>query len=238
MDKGLKIIEQLKRSIEKLSKDKNLNQEKLDEVLEKLDIEEKNLKVAELSLSNLNNEKLEVETAPMRYKEDKKEFKKVLAILITMLSIIGVIFYIMNSIVNIAQIKTFFKVAYGLLVAGTVGATIIERIFVHSNRKANKSRNIEEIEKDIKEKELELQTVKNKILQLVNEKNSLEESKTIITGEITQLTVKINSINEIRSKVIEEFCKDNQVLDNLLNNAYNEEFENDNKQKVKNNGNN
>lgn len=233
MDKGLKILGELQKKLDILIDEKSIKQDNLKEVTDKIVDEEIALETLEEGLKDLNDSKKFAEEAPKIYKEERNEFIKILTIVALIIFAICSIYVGINAAVGKLGMDYFLKQVALIGIVDPFIACTLGGLFLKSYKKAYKTRDISEIEKDIEENELKLENSKGKMNELVKERNDLETATTNITNEINEIMSKIDSISALRAKVIEEFCEENLELDNLLDNAYDEEFEKNSIQKRK-----
>lgn len=81
-----------------------------------------------------------------------------------------------------------------------------------------------EIQRQIDEKLAALQDYKTKQKEHEDEIEALREQNRILDIEINKLDKQIEFIEGIRSQVIEDYCKNNPVLDGLLDKVFDEQI--------------
>jgi len=228
MDKSLKKLEELKNKSENLEIQKKDVENIFEQLSEKCSLLNNCIFEYEKSLEELKTEETFAKNAPKEYKKEKKK-------LIKLTSIFFVIVFVLLSASMIGNIDNIniFRTLLANLLATSIATYVPGSLMFVELVKRYKTRDIKDIEADKED-------VKNKLESAILKKNEVKSElihykdlKESISAELIDTNNAIARILEIRTSVIEEFCKDNLDVHSLLNNAYDEEFENDNKQKVK-----
>lgn len=234
MDKGLKLINELNIELEKL-KLKELDNEK---ILKNKKEEQKeiNSEVKDLNnnLSNLTTYKNCIKRRPEMLKENKKETIKNMIEIVLVCTGVTLLVNIIYSIAHSSFVFAETLKCIGLTFAGSsVFVSIFGTVIYNDLKKDYNFGCLQNIEKEIDETNKKLEISKSKQKEKNEEVRALEDVKSKLQKEIDDVLKKISSIEEVRTKVINDFCKDNIVLDNLLNKAYDEKIDNKVKQKIK-----
>lgn len=231
MDKGLKILEELEKKSEELGIQRDDIEAKMQELIYtgvvSMNTDISNQKYA---LEKLNKEKEFAEKAPEECKKETKRFKRMF-IWITIISV----FFISASSGSIDLANLVFnlqKILFSTLICGGF-SSVWAYFFIKDTKSRYKTREISEIDKDIQEKNEELETTISKQNEIHNQIKDYEKLRANILSEFYETNNQISAMEELRAQVMEEFCKDNLELHALLNNAYDEKFEEENNQKVK-----
>jgi len=180
-------------------------------------------------INKLKKDKKKYEDSP----GELKKLKKVSILKTILLTIIIMVMFIGTVLVSTSQIIPILSaLGIGTILSSISGVMSFEKYKKLKEFVNNNSLSI--INNDINTKEIELEII-NKEYDYNEEiieklENQIEELEPLIPI----LKEKINDIKFIRSKVIEEFCKDNKELDIRIDNVYNEMLEQEqSKQKIK-----
>lgn len=232
MDKGLIILNELKKELENLKANYDVVIFEKEETSNELMILNGGRKKLELNLRELKDKEIILKEAPQKLKEYKKKIIKLYFFGFSLFSVILSILLTFISIKNNLGTLYILENSAQLLVGGSLISTLMG-IFDYSNKQEKyKVGNLEEINKEINEKTDLLEFTKNKINELQQILADLKSNQEKLSDLINIINDKINSIEKIRTEIIETYCKDNKELDDLLDNAYDEKIEG--KQKTKN----
>jgi len=230
MDTVSKILEDLEKKSEELRIKSDEAQKRLNDSIKQRDV----LNDVFLSLldkiKKLDQEKKFAEKAPLEYKKEVNFIKIIFTImpLICILAVandLGCFVSVQNIIANLPQLLII------TLACGGLGA-VWTHVLIKDRKKKYKTREVADIEKDIESLGKELELINTKKGEIIKQIDVDKEQKNSILSEFYNTNNKINSIYELKEQVIEEYCKDNSEVENLLNIRYNEKIENE-KQKVK-----
>lgn len=234
MDKGLKLINELNIELGKLQLKDLENEKVLKE--KKEEQEEINSEVKKLNnnLSNLTTYKNCIKSSPKLLKERKKETIKNMIEIVLVCMGATLLVNLINSLSNASfvLVQTIKWLGY-TFVGSSIFCTIFGTIMYNDMKKDYNFGNLQEIENEINKINKQLEISKNKQKEKNEEVKTLEDIKNKLQKEIDDCLNKINIIEEARAKVMNDFCKDNVALDNLLNKAYDEKIDNKVKQKIK-----
>lgn len=229
MDKGLIKIHELQQNLEELQAEKLQNEMQI----EKLNNDDFSLEynISDLGsrIVDLHNIKFHAEIAPERRKNEKKSTVIGWTVSLILCSLIASIL----SHMAYHEIILTIKVLCGSLVGSGVLASISIPLECRSINKKYPLGNLAQMEKDISSSNKQLANLKNKKKLNKEEIQKLESVKSSLEKQIQEVVDRISSISALRTKVIDEYCKDNPVLDKKLDSAYENEIESIQLQKVK-----
>lgn len=234
MDKGLIILNELKKELEKLKANSTLVIEEKDFIFNDLMASKGRKKQLELNLQELQDKEIILKEAPKKLKEHKNRIIKLyLFSFLLFLSVLSLLL-VYISLKKDLGLSYVLENGIQLLLGGSLLSTIMG-VFDYSNKKNKyKVGNLEEISKEIDDKTKLIEFTKNKIKELENKFTDLKNNQDNLSNSINIINEEILSIETIRNEIIETYCKDNKELDNLLDTAYDEKIEGKQKQKIKN----
>jgi len=234
MDKGLIILNELKKELEKLKANSTLVIEEKDFIFNDLMASKGRKKQLELNLQELQDKEIILKEAPKKLKEHKNRIIKLyLFYFLLFLSVLSLLL-VYISLKKDLGVSYVLENGIQLLLGGSLLSTIMG-VFDYSNKKNKyKVGNLEEISKEIDDKTKLIEFTKNKIKELENKFTDLKNNQDNLSNSINIINEEILSIETIRNEIIETYCKDNKELDNLLDTAYDEKIEGKQKQKIKN----
>lgn len=237
MDKGFQKLKQLENKLKELKAQKLENDIVLDDLgsgILSTNIFINNLKI---ELRDLERRKEVIETAPERYKQEKKNLIKIFSIValitITVIAIISGIETMLFS-KGISHFLDYMKITLG---CSSVLFPIAILESIHSTKKNYKFDGVEEIKIKIAEKKKEIDSKSNELEKNISNYDLSYNLKKELDEQINEISNKITLINKVRSNVINEYCENNKELDDLLDSAYNKELDEKSVQKVKTNSN-
>lgn len=123
--------------------------------------------------------------------------------------------------------------AFGYTLESVIAGIIILYIFLvpyvslinlksYCNYKNTLNNTKTKLEEEIKEKTSKLEKVKENNKNKISKLEDISKENQI---QIKEIENKIDYINQTRNEVIIEYCKDNPILENLLNDTCNEELQ-------------
>lgn len=234
MDKGLKILIELKKELEQLKLNYNVVIEEKDSAFNDLMSSKGRKKQLELKLHDLTDKKEILESAPKKLRKYKKKIINVY--------FFGFLFFLLafSALLTFISVRQnlgalyVFKNGIQLLLGGSLVSTIMGAVdYSNAKRKYNVG-DLSQINQEINDIINSIEFYKNKIEVSEKKFNQLKGEQLTLDNSINMILDKINSIGTIRNEIIESYCKDNKELDNLLDIAYEEKIEGKQKQKTKN----
>ena len=224
MDKGLKILEELQLKLVELENQDEENDKLLDSQYEyKTDLVLR-ITSSEKSLKELNAQKKMYEQAPIK---KKKEIKSLLK---EFLIVYGIFFIIMIGMgLFMGDILPALKM---ILMTGALSSIVFIPAINFGINQKYPSGDIAEIERKIEHHVNNVKNIEKELTVVYSKIHDLEEIEKDLETKIDEVVSRIDSIQKVRSEVINAYLKDNKELDNLLDNAYDNEIEKG-KQKTK-----
>lgn len=216
MDKGLIRIQELEQNLKQLEIKKEKNDKDRFELIAedtRLDTRIYNM---DQEIQKLNRDKSQSEVAPTKRKEDKKNLiiSFILSYIITSLIVLFVVYIGSGGAASILKC-----LASTSLVMAFVSSIAIPLEFKSINKKYPIG-NLAQLEKDISVNNTQLDFLKSKKKEISDKIVNLGEIKINLEKEIQTLLEQITSITFLRTKIIDEYCKDNPILDKKLDDAY------------------
>ena len=234
MDKGLKILIELKKELEQLKLNYNVVIEEKDSAFNDLMSSKGRKKQLELKLHDLTDKKEILESAPKKLRKYKKKIINVY--------FFGFLFFLLAFSILLTFISVrqnlgalyVFKNGIQLLLGGSLVSTIMATVDYSNTKRKYNVGDLSQINQEINDIINSIEFYKNKIEVSEKKFNKLKGEQITLDNSINMILDKIKSIETIRSEIIESYCKDNKELDNLLDTAYDEKIEGKQKQKTKN----
>lgn len=234
MDKGLKILIELKKELEQLKLNYNVVIEEKDSAFNDLMSSKGRKKQLELKLHDLTDKKEILESAPKKLRKYKQKTINVY--------FFGFLFFLLAFSILLTFISVrqnlgalyVFKNGIQLLLGGSLVSTIMATVDYSNTKRKYNVGDLSQINQEINDIINSIEFYKNKIEVSEKKFNKLKGEQITLDNSINMILDKIKSIETIRSEIIESYCKDNKELDNLLDTAYDEKIEGKQKQKTKN----
>lgn len=234
MDKGLKILIELKKELEQLKLNYNVVIEEKDSAFNDFMSSKGRKKQLEGRLQDLEGKKEILESAPKKLRKYKKK--------IINAYFFGFLFFLaaVSALLTFISITQNFGPSYilsnvvQLFLGGSVLSTITGTVDYYKKKKQYNVGDLGQINQEISEINKSIEFYKNQMEISKNNLNELKIEQADLDKLINIIVDKISLIESVRSEIIESYCKDNKELDNLLDNAYEEKIEGKQKQKIKN----
>jgi len=224
MDKAYEQIKYLKAAIN-LKTIEYENQKKAKKALE---TEKNKLELKNKGLEGIKNQyESDKENYLYKQKNIKKWKKQTIIATMTLIILTEIIIFWVTAL-----FKEPLDIIYTLLmnVIGIPSSLLFgERGNYYTNKKYLNKVNLDDIENAIKEIEekislnKEMQGVINTDLQVI------EQQLPVLFYEIDEMKLAVNTLNAIRNRVINNYIENNKELDTLINNDFNEYYEEKNK---------
>lgn len=219
MDKALKKINELKQKLEELYVEK-------DNIEDKIDFKNQDRLECSIGHDKLvrTKKRLENRKQNIEYKQSNlKKWKKQMIICTSILILISefIIVGLSFSILSPNAALTLTLLTNMLCIPGCIFAGDVNNYKLH--KKYLKEHKLENVEKELAENSKELEFSKKHMDKLNIELNNFLNTQEDILNNINLLESEIKNIKNIRATVIEEYIKDNQELDILINNEYEKE---------------
>lgn len=216
MDKMLIKINQLQQELEKLHNDKLNNDTQITKYNDKNSILKQEIDDLKQKKSKLNNDKLDKSLAHKRRKDDKRSLiiSFILSYLVTSLIVV------LTVLVGSGGSLTILKCLGSLFFVMSFITSIVIPIEFKSINKKYPIYDLGQLEKEILDVSNMLEHLKNKIKTNNEILNKLKILNVSLEKQINDLIDRINYIKNLRAEVIDEYCKDNKVLDQKINIIY------------------
>lgn len=235
MDKGLKKLKELELKLSILKSDKSKNEEEIKKVENEKKSINDDMQFLQKQLNALKEDKDFVLNTPKYLKKYKRNLF-LICILIVLMSVVSVTglqiaALALKKALSINKVLVAFKLSLLSIPITTIWGVVQ----YHIEKKDRNEYKLENIEKQLQEKTKELELKKSEEKKNTNNLKRLNEININLENEIAQVLKEKSFIEEIRNKVIKDFCTDNSELDKLLNDACDKEIKNtiNDKQKVK-----